>query len=220
MANRAAVACVDSVCQLIMGSTLPFGGKTVVFLGDFRQTCPVIPHASKQEVLDVSIKSAALWSQFSVHALTTPIRNAEDPEFALCVDAIGDGAGPVMDLSILASVPAARDLVNFVYPSHILDDPASCKYRAILAPTNVQIDAFNADILNRVDGISKQYIAADSLKELEELDCEMTEPQAVLDWVAQRAFPGLPPHTLTIKVNGVYRLLRNFSLDCGLVKNM
>lgn len=48
----------------------------------------------------------------------------------------------------------------------------------------------------------------------------MTEPQVVLDWVAQRAFPGLPPHTLTIKVNGVYRLLRNFSLDRGLVKNM
>lgn len=111
-----AVACVDSVCQLVMGSTLPFGGKTVVFLGDFRQTCPVILRASKQEVIDASIKSAALWSQFSVHALTTPIRNAEDPEFALCVDAIGDGAGPVVDLSILASVPAARDLVNFVYP--------------------------------------------------------------------------------------------------------
>lgn len=29
----------------------------------------------------------------------------------------------------------------------------------------------------------------------------------------------ITPHILTIKVNGVYRLLQNFSLDCGLVKN-
>lgn len=83
----------------------------------------------------------------------------------------------------------------------------------------MQIDAFNFNILNRVDGVSRQYIVAGSLKELEELNCKMTEPQAVLDWVAQRAFSDLPPHTLTIKVNGLYCLLHNFSLDCRLVKH-
>lgn len=110
--------------------------------------------------------------------------------------------------------------MNFVYPTNVLHDASLCKYRAILAPTNAQIDEYNDEILRRIDGITRQYVAADSLKELDDLDSDMTEPQAVLDWVAQHRFPGQPPHTLNVKVNGVYRLLRNFSLDRGLVKNM
>jgi hypothetical protein len=39
-------------------------------------------------------------------------------------------------------------------------------------------------------------------------------------YAARRTPPGLPSHTLTVQVNGVYHLLRNFSLDRGLVKNV
>ena len=35
MANRAVLACVDETCQKIMHSSLPFGGKVIVLLGDF-----------------------------------------------------------------------------------------------------------------------------------------------------------------------------------------
>ncbi|KAH9920036.1 hypothetical protein B0H21DRAFT_712928 [Amylocystis lapponica] len=39
------------------------------------------------------------------------------------------------------------------------------------------------------------------------------------DYVTRQTPPGFPPHSLTIKVNAVYHLLRNFSIDRGLVKN-
>jgi hypothetical protein len=90
--------------------------------------------------------------------------------------------------------------------------------RAILAPTNQQVDAFNKIILNAVPGTSRTYLAADSLKEVEEAG--LTPPDSVLDYVAKHTPPGMPPHSLTIKTNGVFRLLRNFSLDLGLVKNV
>jgi hypothetical protein len=37
---------------------------------------------------------------------------------------------------------------------------------------------------------------------------------------AKYPITGLPPHTLDIKVGGLYRLLRNVSVDRGLVKNI
>ena len=61
-------------------------------------------------------------------------------------------------------------------------------------------------------------LAADSLKEVH--NAGLTSPDSALDYVACQTPPGLPNHTLTIKTNGVYHLLRNFSLDRGLVKNV
>ncbi|KIK30160.1 hypothetical protein PISMIDRAFT_386918 [Pisolithus microcarpus 441] len=41
----------------------------------------------------------------------------------------------------------------------------------------------------------------------------------MLDYATHHCPPGLPPHSLAIYVSGIYRLIRNFSLDHGLVKN-
>lgn len=65
-----------------------------------------------------------------------------------------------------------------------------------------------------------QYDGSTLLKKLNNLNADITEPQATLNWVACHRFPGLPSHTLTVKVNSVYQLLHNFSLNHGLVKNM
>jgi hypothetical protein len=218
MANRAVLACVDELLRRIMGNNLPFGGKVLILLGDFRQTCPVIRRGTRAQVVDASIKSSPLFSTFTVARLTEPIRNAEDLEFAAFVDAIGDGAGPEVHLNMLQTVYSAENLINFVYPNHMLSDPLSCLKRAILAPTNQQVDSFNKTILNAIPGTARTYLGADSLKEVEEAG--MTPPDSVLDYVAKHTPPGMPPHSLTIKTNSVFRLLRNFSLDLGLVKNV
>ena len=42
MANRAVMACVHETCQRVMSNDPPFGDKSVILLGDFRQPCPVI----------------------------------------------------------------------------------------------------------------------------------------------------------------------------------
>jgi len=94
MVNRAVLACVDETCQRVMNNCRPFGGKVVVLLGDFRQTFPVIRKGTRRQIIDASIRSAPLWDKFTVYHLLTPVRNAEDPEFAEWVDGIGDGAGP------------------------------------------------------------------------------------------------------------------------------
>jgi hypothetical protein len=154
MANRAVLACIDDLLRRIMGNDLPFGGKVLILLGDFRQTCPVIRRGTRAQVVDASIKSSRLFSCFTVARLTEPIRNAEDLEFAAFVDTIGDGAGPEVQLDMLQTVYSAEELASCVYPTEVLGDPLACLKRAILAPTNQQVDTFNKTILKDIPGTS------------------------------------------------------------------
>ena len=224
MANHAVLACVDETCQRIMQSSLPFGGKVVVLLGDFRQTCPVIHKGTKAEVIDASISHSAIWPNFTIHHLTTPIRNAEDPPFAAFVDAIGDGGGPEISFQGLQHAKCTLDIIHFVFPNDVIGNPTLCLRRSILAPTNSQVDAYNLVILNLLPGNLRHFCAADSLEEhtnvSEDSESEvLPTPDSILDYVSKIRPKGMPDYTLLIKLGGVYRLLRNFSIDHGLVKN-
>lgn len=217
MANVAAFHSVDDVLKRLHNTSQPFGGKIIVLLGDFRQTCPVVPHGSRAEVIDASIKSSPLWPAFHVHHLTIPVRNAEDPEFSRFVDDIGNGAGPDVNLDLIPHVHDSNALINFTFPVDIITNPTACLYRSILAPTNVQVDHYNDTITDNITGTQQTFFAADSLKEADEAGVPIDH--TILDYAARHTPTGLPAYALTIKVNAVYRLIRNLSIDCGLVKN-
>lgn len=61
-----ALSLVDLLLQDLMKNNLPFGGKTIIMGGDFRQVTPVIPHASKAQIIESSVKSSDLWQKFRV----------------------------------------------------------------------------------------------------------------------------------------------------------
>ena len=224
MANRSVLACVDETCRQIMQSTLPFGGKVVVLLGDFRQTCPVVRGGTKMDIINASISQSTIWPLFSIYRLTTPIRNAEDGDFSKFVDAIGDGRWPCVSFEGLHRTNSIYDLTQFVFPDQVIGDPTLCLKRNILAPKNSQVDAYNLAILDRLPGTPTLFCAADSLEEHSNIlaDSEsdvLPTPDAILDCVAKVRPNGMPDHKLRIKLGGIYRLLRNFSVDRGLVKN-
>lgn len=218
MANRAVPSWVDDTLQRVMGNRLPFGGKVVVLAGDFRQRSPVVARGTRADVVDASIKSSPLWPLFTVYRLTVRLRNSEDLDFATWIDDIGEGRSSTVALDMFQRVETMQALIDFVFPRHIVLSPPSCLKRAILCPTNAQVNSYNDVILGEVDGARRTYLAADTLREAE--DAGDFDPQTILDYVARQTPPGLPNHTLHIVVNGVYRLLRNFSIDSGLVKNV
>jgi ATP-dependent DNA helicase PIF1 len=218
MVNQAAFNCAHETCQRCMDNPLPFGGKPIVLSGDFRQTCPGIRNGSRARIVQASIKSSSLWSMCETYQLTLPIRNAEDPDYAAFVDTIGDGAGPDIPLQMFSIVHSPEGLLDFVYPPDILSSPSQCLKRVIVAPTNEQVDEYNRLLLQYVAGEERIYYATDSLQESD--DAGLACPQSVLDYYAEHALPGIPPHRLQIKINGVYRLMRNLSIDHGLVRNV
>lgn len=55
------IVVVDRLLQDIMKNKLPFGGKTLLFAGDFRQILPVVVNGSRNDIIKASIKHFSMW---------------------------------------------------------------------------------------------------------------------------------------------------------------
>jgi hypothetical protein len=55
MTKRQYVETLDRSLQDIMGCELPFGGKVMMFGGDFRQVLPVVPRGSRAQITDATL---------------------------------------------------------------------------------------------------------------------------------------------------------------------
>jgi hypothetical protein len=142
-----------------MSKDLPFGNKTFVALGDFRQVAPVTRNTTAPAaVFDSSIRSSSLWRHFQVLRLTHPIRHAADPTYADWLDDVGDGVPPLdktVPLHHLTQVHSLQEAADFLFPADILAHPdsgRSLSLRSFLSPFNVRVDEFNELMLNRMPG--------------------------------------------------------------------
>ncbi|CAN7018127.1 unnamed protein product, partial [Brassica oleracea var. botrytis] len=70
----------------------PFGGKTVMLGGDFRQILPVIPQGSRADTVLASISHSYLWNCCHKFSLKTNMRvNQDEKEFSEWLLKVGDG---------------------------------------------------------------------------------------------------------------------------------
>ncbi|KAG1758140.1 PIF1-like helicase-domain-containing protein, partial [Suillus occidentalis] len=154
MANKAAWECVDDLCRRIMNVyDRPFGGIPIIGLGDFRQVAPVVSGAGEIASLAASVKSSSLWKFMRIFTLTTPVRSIGDPCYTNFVDTLGeDCSGARQSLHLISRLRGINDAIDFLFPPHILDDPASCIQRAFLSPLNVFVDEFNDIMLEALPG--------------------------------------------------------------------
>lgn len=94
---------------------IPFGGKVVVFGGDFRQILPVVPKGNREDVVQATINFSKIWSYCEVLTLTTNMRllsesSDSDVEerkaFSDWILGIGDGTvGESNDVDIQVTIP-------------------------------------------------------------------------------------------------------------------
>ena len=80
MINKSTLETVDRTFKDFFGadnSTLefiPFGGRLIVFGGDFRQVLPVVPKGSRTDVVNACINRSYLWPLFVVKRLRINMR--------------------------------------------------------------------------------------------------------------------------------------------------
>ncbi|XP_052620798.1 uncharacterized protein LOC111886898 [Lactuca sativa] len=225
-------------CDDSRNSNLPFGGKVIVFGGDFRQILPVIPAGSRQDIVNASLSSSYLWKQCKVYQLTKNMRLTvgshtsaiqKTMDFAKWLLDIGEGklsgsndGGAIIDIpdGLLINDPydPIGSLIEFVYPS-ILEASSIPKYfqeRAILAPKNEVVGKINDRLLKLFPGDKVEYLSSDKLCESEfvhdHFDANLYSP----DVLNGRKVSGLPDHKLVLKIGVPVMLLRNIDQKNGL----
>nr|XP_023912503.1 uncharacterized protein LOC112024097 [Quercus suber] len=164
MAHRNCFEAVDRSLRDILrfsnsnsGET-PFGGKTIVLGGDFRQILPVISKGRREQIVEASINKSSLWNSCKVFILTINMRLTQNPgdiaarEFAEWILKIGDGElgnseGEALieiprDLLIQPGAHPFNDIVKATYPDFDtkFNDSKYLEERAILAPTNEVVE--------------------------------------------------------------------------------
>ncbi|AQK78615.1 PIF1-like helicase [Zea mays] len=70
---------------------LPFGGKSVVFGGDFRQVLPVVRKGSRAQIVAASLRSSYLWESMCHLKRVQNMRAQSDSWFAEYLLRVGGG---------------------------------------------------------------------------------------------------------------------------------
>jgi len=175
MAHKFCFEALDKTLKDIMSSsTSIFGGKIVVFGGDFRQILPVIPRGSRSDIVHETINASYIWDHCQVLTLTKNMRlqtcaqssdAAELNEFSQWILDIGDGKiSEPNDGNAEIKIPSELLITNFddpiqaivrsTYPN-LMENYKNEDFwqsRAILASTNEVIDQINEYVLGLIPG--------------------------------------------------------------------
>ena len=237
MSHRFQLEALDRTLRDITNIDQPFGGKTMVLSGDFRQCLPVLPQASRAEVVDAALNRSPLWQFFKVMHLSENMRvklsNSPDAEsFDAFTLMIGDGTLECVDNTDLVELPSdmcmdiepnspkhpeaekqsMMKLAEHVYPN-LTDNFYKDDWlngRAILAPTNKQVDQINNLIVDSFPGTPVVLSSSDELINPDDFQRFNTE------YLNSLSPSGLPSHRLFLKKGMPLMLMRNLNPKMGL----
>ncbi|XP_074351717.1 uncharacterized protein LOC141690860 [Apium graveolens] len=210
MQHRYAAESVDRSLRDIMTlldperANLPFGGITIVFGGDFRQMLPVIPKASRAQVVKFS-----KWV-LDVGNGTLPNVHPED--------IISDPEVVIPDKFLIrARENPLKAVVDVVYPdlAKNIKNADYLRERSILTPMNAIVGDINSYILDQVPGKKHSYFSQDSLVDSE---CDNNDFGSAfpIKYLNSINMPCLPKHHLKIKEGCMIMLMRNLNQIMGL----
>ena len=91
MTKRQAVEALERTLLDIMGSDQPFGGKVMLFGGDFRQVLPVVARGTRAQITDATLLRSYIWQGVRRIELTQNMRAQCDTWFADYLLRIGNG---------------------------------------------------------------------------------------------------------------------------------
>ena len=232
MLNNMLLEALDVCLRDIMNTDVPFGGKVLVLCGDFRQTLPVIPGASRAGIVSKCLNQHPLWQQFEVMYLTKNMRvNAQsDPKllaWSEWLQSIGDGVEGEQvtipeELGIgieadtkkqpMAELDSMKKVIDAVFPNlaNNLADPEWLTGRSILTSTNKERHRINEVMVGMAPGKEVLLSSADKV------DNEQDARSFSVEYCNSLDPTGLPRHKLKLKPGVPVMLIRNLDPSNGL----
>ena len=159
---------IDRMLSDITSQNIPFGGKVVLFGGDFHQVLPVVRHGHPSDIIENCIKRSEMWTQIHQLHLKFNMRTDEgEHEFATWLMKLGNDELPKRNnppFQGCIEIPkqcvsnlVITDIFNEEFYEHAFAE------RIILCPTNDESLKLNGQILNKVPGDARVYLSADEV---------------------------------------------------------
>ena len=187
----------------ILQDSRPFGGKTVVFMGDFKQLLPVVRYGRGHEH---TIQRCAWWTQVTTVKFTLNWRAINNPEYAVFLESVGSGQLAEVHVPASSRVDDATALIAAIY-----GDNTACQRHQILALTLETCKMVNAMCLSRLPGPLHEKYAADTYIDCRDPDGFPTE------YVESLEMHGAPPFTLGLKIGARYMCIKNVDNSRGII---
>jgi hypothetical protein len=208
---------------------IPFGGKLMLFSGDFKQLLPVIPHANRATIISQCLNRSKLWKSMTKLKLTINMRlnqldeinSEEQKQFADYLIKVGNGEiKPKKDLGdniielpnmICMENSKIDHLISFVFDDleHKYIEPKYFSERAILCTKNKTVNSIYRHILNLIPEQSIAYYSTNS-SSFDEYNSNYP-----IEFLNDYHSSALPQHELILKKNTVIMLLRNIDITKG-----
>ncbi|XP_021761819.1 uncharacterized protein LOC110726658 [Chenopodium quinoa] len=222
MAKKKNLESLDLLLQDICGNKLLFGGKVVVFGGDFRQVFPVVPRKTMKEAVEASIVTSYLWPKFIKFRLTENIRAREDPLYSAFLLALGNGELQQSENAFIElpeqtaqcdnnSTEIVGVVTEATFPE-VVNGKFDCEVfaqKAILTPMNDDVDSINTFMIEQFPGQAVTYKSFDAILN----DTCSIYPT---EFINKLCPGGMSPHELVLKENCLVILLRNLLPSSGL----
>jgi len=174
MAHRFCFEALDRTLKDILSTNKIFGGKVIVFGGDFRQILPVVPGGNRSDIVHATINSSYIWDSCEVLTLTKNMRlqqggmnsNSEElRDFSDWLLKVGEGrlsepndGNAEIDIPENFLIQSYGNPIQAIFEStypHFFEDynnPEYLQSRAILASTIEIVDQINEYILSLIPG--------------------------------------------------------------------
>ncbi|KAL3123191.1 hypothetical protein niasHT_010361 [Heterodera trifolii] len=216
MINKRAMRTLDEKLREIMNNRIAFGGKVMLWTGDFRQTLPIQRHATRAEVVNSTLKRSEYWRLAKRYKLTKNMRAlATEQEFARDLLEIGSGKWNNENDEIILpeNCISNGDLAEEIFGQCIvLENWNEMAKSAILAPKNIDVSEMNNKVLEMLSGEEIVYTSIDLAQ-----DENRQRADDYLDEYLNALNPsGFPRHKLRLKKNAIVLLMRNLNIEMGL----
>jgi len=219
MAHKRMIHAVDKLMRKIMDKPLiPFGGKLIITLGDWRQVCPV--QSDRDHILrrrdsekaayatsafHTTILSSPLWSSFTVLSIKENVRQQHDTEFHSTLLRIGEGTlGPNVNLTDIGA-DSTTDFdfaLRWLFETPPSDgvrpyDASYCHKRAFIIPFNSDVDTLNEWATERLSAMwgEKTTVMRAVDSEVSDSNSDTKQPERQQDHEAQQNVDAHIAHT-------------------------
>ena len=202
MVHKDVVDTVERSMRDIMKNDRHFGGKAILFMGDFKQLLPVVRYGSGHSC---TMQTCLWWRDVQFVYFTKNWRAASNPAYAAFLEEVGAGRIDFIEAPPGCRVDTYQQLIDAVYGDSW--DNA----HQILALTLETCAIVNDLCFDKLPGPMTSVPASDSY-----VDCRDPDdfPQ---DYVESLDMKGAPPWMLKFKVGAKYMCIRNLDLARGIV---